>query len=177
MPGEKTRPVLAHVKSAETGWGLVWAYPADDKKIFRVPLYDMTVSGTNDAGESISQTFKVIRFGVQQKTEDSAPHVVGLKDMQTHILNRVDYDGGSWQLYDNFLIHDGADRPQKSAWGQIGCIEVTGRSADGTDNWVVFEALVLSLSGETDPLVVSRARKFKVKLDAVAKRPPLIPVK
>ncbi|MEL6586556.1 MAG: hypothetical protein AAFY65_02595 [Pseudomonadota bacterium] len=167
------QPVVAHVKSKEVDWGVVRAYPHDNGHTYKVPVYDMEVSGLGPSATAKTTVFKVIRFGVKQSSASDTPTVVGLKDKQVHILSRVDYMEGSWQLYGNFLIHDGANNPQKSAWGQIGCIEVVGMMG-GKDAWKVFEALVLSLSGAKTAAKLGKSGKFSIKIDAVATRPPLV---
>ncbi|WP_179378042.1 hypothetical protein [Jannaschia marina] len=167
------RPVRAHVKAKEVSWGLVHPYPEDDGNTYKVPMYEMEVSGTGAGGNAISQSFEVIRFGVKRASANDAPSVVGLKDKQSHTLKRVGYMGGSWQLYGNFLIHDGANDPQSSTWGQIGCIEVTGKTG-GTDNWAVFEALLLRISGARNAADLGASKQFTIDLDAVVQRPPLL---
>lgn len=167
------RIVTATVKSPEKGEALVTSYPIKKQK-YKIPLYEMVLSGSDASGAPQSYTYKVIRFGVSLNTSGGTARVVGLRDSQTHVLKHVSYMGGSWQLYGNFLIHDGADDPSKNAWGAIGCIEVTGTSAAYGDAWQEFNANVLALSGESSFEAVSAAKCFSITLDRIASYPPLV---
>ena len=98
------------------------------------PKRKCVVTGTDNAGKGVMEKFKVMRFGVQSKDGKTA-RVVGLADYQTHIIKtwiptyRVHSarspENGAWQVYDNFLIHDGPDNPTQ-LFATVGCIEIMG---------------------------------------------------
>ncbi|NUQ76725.1 MAG: hypothetical protein HUU21_24580 [Polyangiaceae bacterium] len=165
---------LAAVSNGRTA--LVRAYPNDDGNRYIVPLYDMTVSGTDDAGSPIKEIYDVIRFGVQRDVAKgvSKAKMVGLYESQSHVLRRVGYLGGSWQIKGGHLIHDGADEPMKQAWGQIGCLEVVGKgqSDGGVDRWQEFEALMLKLSGAKTAEELGSSGKAQIVIHA-SPIPPL----
>jgi hypothetical protein len=60
-------------------------------------------------------------------------------------------ENGAWQVYDNFLIHDGPDNPTE-LFATIGCIEVMGNRG-----FVKFNDLIISLSG---PKAASRPEQL-----------------
>jgi len=163
------RPVLVHVTDRHAGTALVVPYSRekgrDNSVRYEVPLYRMTVSGSDDSGEEATAHFKVIRFGVLSRGGKHS--VVGLADRQTHTLTRVGYMKGSWRITGNHLIHDGADRPGSEAWGAIGCIEVTG-----VGEWQRFERIVRKLSGTQQAKEIGRAGTLTGEIDA-AIRPRL----
>ena len=165
------RSVEIIVSSKPVGTGKVRAFPYRMGGRFRVPLYEMVVIGTDSSLKKVERKFKVIRFGVKQVSRIDRHRVVGLKDFQVHSLKRAGYMDGSWQIYGDFLIHDGADNPKRQAWGSIGCIEVTGK-----DEWEDFESLIKNLSGESNPWKSGQSGKLMVRIESVKKRPPLIKV-
>jgi len=77
--------------------------------------------------------------------------------------------GGSWQVYGNWLIHERAENPSIQAWGALGCVEVTGKG-----EWKRFNDVIQSLSGDSNMLIISRARTLSAHYEAVNERPPLI---
>lgn len=166
----KTRKVRIVITSREIGEGLVRAYPDSNTKEYIVPLYECYIEGKTESGIKKTEYFKVIRFGIQRdEGKNIEPKVVGLKDKQTHVLTWVNYMEGSWQVYGNWLIHEGAENPSIQAWGALGCVEVTGRG-----EWRRFNDVIRSLSGDTNMLTISRARTLSAHYEAINERPPLI---
>ena len=106
------------VGNVEKGTVTTFGYPDGRTNLFLIPTYALTVRGTDDAGAPTSRTFEVLRFGVQQKGSQP-PRVVGLADPQVHVIkawlpsysvrSARSSERGAWQVYDNFLIHDGPD--------------------------------------------------------------------
>jgi hypothetical protein len=92
-----------------------------------------------------------------KKTTDSPAVVVGLADTQTHIIkswlpsysvhSASSREDGAWQVYNNFLIHDGPDNPmsKRSIYASIGCIEICG----GPQGFANFNDFIIELSGAT----------------------------
>ena len=145
------RRVIITVGKAPVGEARTWAYPEGSSLgYYLVPIYKLTVSGTDDRGGLVQETFEVLRFGVQCKDGRTA-QVVGLADQQTHqikawiptyrVHSAASPENGAWQVYGNFLIHDGPDDPTE-VFATIGCIEIMGRQG-----FVKFNDLILSLSG------------------------------
>jgi hypothetical protein len=87
--------------------------------------------------------------------------VVGLAEFQTHVIKAwlPDYrvhsaaspENGAWQVYGNFLIHDGPDNPRE-IFATIGCIEIMG-----PQGFIRFNDLVSALSG---PKATNRAQQL-----------------
>ena len=116
------RAINLTVGSKPIGKSLTWAYPHGQKYgNFIIPTYQLTVAGTDNKGKSVSSIFEVLRFGIQCE-KGGTPTVVGLADQQTHIIkawiptytvhSASSLEMGAWQVYDNFLIHDGPDDPK-----------------------------------------------------------------
>ncbi|QNQ11037.1 hypothetical protein [Sphingomonas alpina] len=177
------RPIRIVVGGTVVGSSLTWAYPKGDLLgNFRIPTYRMTVSGTDAAGRPKAVAFEVLRFGVQSKDGRSA-QVVGLADAQTHTIKqwiptyRVhsarSLENGGWQVYANFLIHDGPDNATE-LFASIGCVEVMGRQG-----FVAFNDLLIELAGVTgrsrdDQLhAIARSGKLSIHYER-ASRPPLV---
>ncbi len=166
------RSVTVLASSLMVGSGVVVPYSHGRGRVnsirYRVPLYRMNLSGLDSAGNGQVLEFSVIRFGVVDT--DGTHHVVGLADRQEHVLRWVSYMGGSWQIYGNFLIHDGADDPAQMAYGAIGCIEVTGVNA-----WPRFLESIRMLAGLRDEQQISRSGCLRIKIEGTT-RPPLVRV-
>jgi hypothetical protein len=148
------RRVKMIVWNTPVGEALTWAYPdGDPSKHYIIPTYELDVSGTDGAGRPVHRTFEVLRFGLQFKRGFDAPHVVGLADQQTHdikawiptysVHSARSLEKGAWQIYGNFLIHDGPDNQKTEVYATIGCIEVCG-APRGFD---MFNDLLIQLSG------------------------------
>lgn len=153
------RKIQMNVGGTPIGKAITWSYPYDKDKIrFVIPTYKLTVSGTNDSGLPQSRDFEVFRFGVQRETPTSSARVVGLADLQTHTIKRwiptykvhsaASTEKGAWQVYDDFLIHDGPDSPMTEVYASIGCIEI----CNGPSGFVLFNDFIISLSGSTRKL-------------------------
>jgi hypothetical protein len=174
------RRLLVIMTNQMVGTGLVAGYhPSKDipnAGTYKVPLYKMllgTADGSSRAHDGPVHEFAAIRFAVSVKHDP--PAVVGLAQRQEHILSWATYMGGSWNLYGNFLIHEGAGSPQTEAWGSFGCLEVTG-----PDGWSNFKKKVLELSFGADlattvnpERAITAAKSFLCRVEA-ATRPALI---
>ncbi|MBI3560820.1 MAG: hypothetical protein HY080_03795, partial [Gammaproteobacteria bacterium] len=110
------------VGNKPVGVARTWAYPNGDSRVhFRIPLYHLTVSGLLDNSTPDQRVFDVLRFGVTKEASKTQPHVVGLAELQTHTIqswqptykvhSAATAEIGAWQVYANFLIHDGPDEP------------------------------------------------------------------
>ena len=149
------KTITLSVGSKPIGKALTWAYPYGQKfGTFIIPTYELTVSGTNKAGKVASQVFEVLRFGIKCE-KGGSPTVVGLADQQTHIIkawiptytvhSASSVEMGAWQVYDNFLIHDGPDDPKSEVYASVGCIEI----CNGPQGFDKFNDFIISLSGTT----------------------------
>lgn len=167
------RKVKITITNIEDGWGVVRSYPNNDGNIYKVPLYLCTVSGKNSNNEEITHTFKCIRFGVQYDTSKNiGPQVVGLKDEQSYTIKWVyqkNMGEYSWQVTGNWMIHRGASNPQTSAFGALGCIEITG-----SDEWSRFNKAILELTGASSENEVSSKKLATAYYERVPSRPPLV---
>lgn len=176
------RKVNLVVGGRRIGEALTWAYPNGRALgYFKTPVYEMSVNGVNGAGQTISRHFNVLRFGVQSKDGASA-RVVGLAQQQVHIIkawlphykvhSATSDENGGWQVYGNFLIHDGPDH-ELEVFATIGCIEVMGPSG-----FVQFNNLLIALTGTTGATrdekldAIARAGKLEIRYEAAA-RPEL----
>lgn len=170
-----TRPVRCTVTGIVVGQALVDSYDLDRKsksgRRYRVPLYRMRLAGHDDSGALQYYDFRVIRFGVGH-SGNGADFIAGKSRPGVHTLTwGGKYMGGKgcWKLsgYRQVLIHDGADRPLRQAYGAVGCIEVTG-----VQGWERFNERVKELSGSSDLKEIGRQERFKCGL-LQASPPPL----
>jgi hypothetical protein len=169
------RPVRCTVGSTTVGQATVDSYDLERRlrsgRIYAVPLYLMRLAGHDDSGTIQYYDFKVVRFGVGH-SGDGPDFIAGKSEHGVHVLTwGGGYMGGKgcWKLsgYKQVLIHDGADRPLKDAYGAVGCIEVTGHRA-----WETFNQRVRELSGHSDLRAIGLQGSFKCEL-LPAQRPPL----
>lgn len=147
------RRIKLEVGNHPIGRAITFGYPAGRSTLFEIPTYKLTVNGTDDFRKPSKKDFEVFRFGVQQKSTTSSPTVVGLADFQTHIIkawlpnysvhSARSVERGAWQVYGNFLIHDGPDDPLSEVYASIGCIEICG----GPKGFDIFNDYIISLSG------------------------------
>ena len=174
----KLKVVIRLLPGKLTAGGVVRSYHqaimCDDgvtKIQFKTPIYQMFVlSNVMGLVESIEEEFKAIRFGVQYdpnppstRKKVSTPAYVGLRDAQTHPLERSSYNlgnarvtngGASWHLFNSgkipklpsneFFLHEGTKYPSSSPWGALGCIEVVGHKS-GKSEWERLEDLLKKL--------------------------------
>ena len=176
------RPVHISVGSTPVGEQKTWAYPSGQSLgHFLIPIYHCFVEGSDNAGKAVRERFDVLRFGVQSKDGKSAS-VVGLADAQTHVIKawlpyyRVHSasspENGAWQVYGDFLIHDGPDSASE-IFATIGCVEIMGPRG-----FVRFNDLIIALSGpkamtrDQQLLEIGRARHMSITY-AKASRPSL----
>jgi hypothetical protein len=173
------------VGGAPVGKAVTWSYPYDDGNLYVIPTYNMKIEGLDDKGKFQSKTYEVIRFGVNRKTLTSSPVIVGLAQKQTHTIKRwiktysvhsfPSSEDGAWQVYDNFLIHDGPDKPMKQYYATAGCIEICG----GPNGFVTMNDFIISLSGSTAATrdakltQIGASGLMTISYDA-ATRPPLV---
>jgi hypothetical protein len=178
------RPIRINVGGVAVGKINTWGYPNGDQSLlYTIPTYHMTVSGKDDSKKPVTKIYEVMRFGVSCKDGTNAT-VVGLADDQTHRIKawiptyRVHSanspENGGWQVYDNFLIHDGPDSASDGVFASIGCVEVMGKRG-----FVAFNDLIISLSGAAASTrneklnQIGRAGKIIIHYDK-AVRPPLV---
>lgn len=129
-----------------------WAYPAGNPGLhYWVPVYELFMRGEDDLGGKVEVRFDVLRFGVYCKTAGATAHVVGLAEFQVHDIQRwiptysvhsaTSTEDGAWQVYGDFLIHDGPDDGTE-IFATIGCIEIMGKSG-----FVKFNEALITLAG------------------------------
>jgi len=158
------RSVRLLVGSTPIGTAVTWAYPDGGAETYIIPTYELSVSGKDRNGVSHQRKFEVIRFGVQQKGKRGQATVVGLANHQIHIIkawlphytvhSASSPEKGAWQVYGNFLIHDGPDDPHRQVYASIGCVEICG----GPNGFVEFNNYLIQLSG---PKSTGRAEQLK----------------
>jgi hypothetical protein len=163
--------VTITVTNFQTGTAYLTSYPYRPNRVkYRVPLYQVTVSGNDKSGNSVSTDFDAIRFGVK-RTQTSAASVVGLADRQEYTLSWsfiTTMNEMAWRVYGGFFVHRGPDNPITQNFGSIGCIEITG-----SGKWAEFNALIVELAGCKSESDVSNKGLAKILYHA-ATRPPLI---
>ena len=161
------RNVTITVTNIQTGTAHLTSYPHRPSGIlYSVPLYRVTVSGTDNAGKAITENFSAIRFGVY-RSETVSAHMVGLSDYQTHTLtwgNITTMSGNAWRVYAGFFIHQGPANPLGGTFGSIGCIEITGPG-----KWAEFNQLILRLADCTSEAEVSTNRLLSATYLAATK--------
>jgi len=175
------RQVKISVGGVLRGLQKTWAYPnGKSLGLFLTPYFDCFVDGTDDAGKTAREKFSVLRFGVHC-TDGKTATVVGLSDQQTHAIKawiptyRVhsadSQENGAWQVYQNFLIHDGPDDALE-IFATIGCIEIMGPKG-----FIRFNDLIIAMSGpkargrDEQLLEIGRAGRMIISY-AKAERPP-----
>jgi hypothetical protein len=134
---------------------------------YLVPTYIMKVSG-------VSSHFKVIRFGIKRTNLNPPPKTricdVGLFKNNiytaTWIPTYTVHSGpgsvpGAWQIYKNFLIHEGSSNPS-DAWGTYGCVEVVGAG-----EWSRFIKSVKKTGG-AENIILSKQKLVKINIEKAA---------
>jgi len=157
------RSIKMRAGAKPIGTAVTWAYPDGGAEYYSIPTYELTVSGKDSKGVSQERKFEVLRFGVHQNGKRGQAKVVGLADHQIHVIKAwlPDYtvhsasspEKGAWQVYGNFLIHDGPDDPHRQVYASIGCIEICG----GPNGFVDFNDYLIQLSG---PKSADRAKQL-----------------
>lgn len=156
------RSINIRIVNEIVGKAVVWGYPRDDVPqkdigpLYEVPTYRMVVTGTDERSKPAKREFEVIRFGVYQQTTKHKPSVVGLAKEQEYVIKKwlptysvhsaESEERGAWQVYKDWLIHDGPDDPSNKddPYASIGCVEVCGPRA-----FIKLNEYLISLSGST----------------------------
>ena len=178
------RDIKLTVGNIIKGYGILKSYPVNDGKIYKMPLYVLTVEGQDDAGNRQTKDFNIFRFGIYKPSEKAAVSTVGLADKQTHIIRKYKHDyelhstgdasNGAWVVWKTFYIHDGADDPQTQAYGTIGCVEVCD-----PDGFINLNDFILSLAGSKqagrDDKLIEIGASGKMVINYLkAARPPVV---
>lgn len=187
------RDIKLTVGNEIKGYGVLKSYPfptpddvaAGEPRIkYKMPLYTLTVEGTDGAGNSKTKDFNIFRFGIYRENKRAAARVVGLANKQTHIIKKYKHDyelhsagdasNGAWVVWKTFYIHDGADDPQNQAYGTIGCVEVCD-----PDGFIKLNDFIIELGGSTKPerdekLIEIGASGKMVITYLKAPKPPLV---
>lgn len=166
---ETLKQIYITVTGETVGVCRMTSYPIEDGQMYEVPVYRMTLSGTDDEGDPVLEEFVVQRFGVHYNPKDPAtgmpkdpshsgaesPRVVGLADHQSYVINSYTSfysgtEGPAWRvpvkinhvLQSGFLIHKGPNDIETDNFRNLGCIAVC--EAGGYNR---FNALIEYLSG------------------------------
>jgi hypothetical protein len=180
------RQINLTVGNSIVGHGVTWSYKIDDGARYSIPIYALEVKGKDDSDKSQTRSFDVFRFGVTRASANSAARVVGLADEQTYTIeawlpkyvvhSAVTTEKGAWQVFKNYLIHDGPDDPdsRNNAYATLGCLEIC-RGPAGFD---IFNDFIISLSGSKKSsrdeklAEIGKSGKMVIKYLKAA-RPPL----
>lgn len=160
----ETRKVTITLSDKIVGNYEARSYPHDDIngngkiELYKVPLYEITVAGVDDAGKSTFFTHKAPRF-MPYWNNPKAPdrHYkktgwvnAGLSGARTIIVeryiknyqvqNRYSPGKGAIVLKDSFYIHAGPASDANAGFGSAGCVEIVG-------NYDTFKNQIASLSG------------------------------
>lgn len=162
----KTRKVKITLTSKVVGSYEARSYPHDDYnkngkiELYKVPVHQIVVSGTDKAGNPKKFIHKAPRF--MPFWNDPARPVSdytttgwansGLADRQTYIVrefirsyrvrNRYSPGVGAIVMIGTFYIHAGPGKDSDVGFGSAGCVEIIG-------NYDTFKANIASLSGSS----------------------------
>ncbi len=136
---------------------IVHSYPDTNNTLYKMPLYEMIVTGTNDQGHIISKSFEILRFGIYTNiSEGIYEKLIGLSNEQSYALQWInDLMDGVWQIQNDWLIIPGSPDPITEIWGATGCIEICGPNA-----WDDFMKLITQLTGSTDFNSIGMSKKI-----------------
>ena len=178
------RQIKLYVGAKPIGTAITWAYPYGKTEYYIIPTYELIASGKDAKGVSSKASFEVIRFGVYRKERKGTAKVVGLADHQVHnikawlpyysVQSASSPEKGAWQVYSDFLIHDGPDNPHQQLYASKGCVEICG----GPHGFVKFNDYLIHLSGSTASKrseqlkEIGKARNMFIEYEK-ALRPPL----
>lgn len=166
------RPVVIRVTGTRTGKSalLTSFYHRPKRQLYRVPLYEVIITGRTKNNSPVTETFEAIRFGVH-RTHTTNAKIVGLAEAQTHTLSwdTISTMGNeeAWRVYDGFFIHRGPDYPLKDQFGSIGCVEICG-----VGEWDRFNDTIKRLAGTNDLFRAGNSNLVTAEYEA-AVRPPL----
>jgi hypothetical protein len=155
--------------------GKVASYPRITEKMYRVPVYNMTLQGQN--GEK--KEYEVLRFGVRlDKSEpDSKDRMFGMTNQYEQlVLTEFDpkYLAGSWVIahlsQGRTMIHDG--NTLEAGVANLGCIAVMARSKK-QNAFRNFLADLLKFTGARSQLEIADARVLRFNSES-AETPDLI---
>lgn len=159
-----TRKVTITLSNKIVGHYEARSYPHDDIngngkiELYKVPLYEITITGVDDSGKNTTFTHKAPRFMPywnNPKSPDSHYKTIGwvnsgLSQARTitveryirdyEVRNRYSPGRGAIVMKDSFYIHAGPATESDVGFGSAGCVEIIG-------NYDTFKAQIASLSG------------------------------
>ena len=106
-PDKKLRPVSVHVTDENVGVAYLRATKAtsqNPKEVYEVPLYKMTLTGTNEEGVEESYSYSVVRVG--NKKGEPMTMEAGTYNIDEWDPNAIDGSGG-YHIQGNYYIHLG----------------------------------------------------------------------
>lgn len=159
-----TRKVTIKLSKKVVGNYEARSYPHDDIngngkiELYKVPLYEIRVSGIDDSGAAVTFTYKAPRFMPywnNPKAPDPHYKTLGwansglskgrtikvkryIKDYE--VRNRYSPGKGAIVMKGAFYIHAGPASESDVGFGSAGCVEIIG-------NYDTFKADIASLSG------------------------------
>lgn len=158
------RNVTITITNQVVGTYYARSYPDDDfdndKKIelYQVPLYKITVAGTDAAGNNVTKTFTGTRFmpywndpkslhpeyktkgWVNSGLSAARTITVGKYIAGYTVHNTYSPDHGAIVMVGNFYIHAGPADVRNVGWGSAGCVEILG-------DFNLFKEAITNLSG------------------------------
>jgi hypothetical protein len=153
--------ILITVTNEVVGKANTFSYPYsnsnDPKKLIRyeIPIYKVTVSGTDENGNDVSMDLEAIRFGVKNVKSGQAKDSY-MQGIESGTFSKAPWDPsyqphsfesnekGAWVVKGNYLIHDGPDPGYLGA--SNGCVEILNKGGFNK-----FNDFIISLSGSKAP--------------------------
>jgi hypothetical protein len=196
VEASKYREVTIHVSGVPNGnTYIAKTYPMTAGKFYEIPVYNITIMGTDDGGNRVSKQWQVLRFmpflntdpqktGYKTRTR-TEPIMSGLSSARKQSLfeynpnyeihNTFSPENGGFRVTGSFLIHDGPDDliGDAGAWGAAGCMEVVGPSVFSKLKQTIFD-LSGSSNSNMEKGLVDFAKSGKLKLDLEATKTPLV---
>ena len=169
-PTTKTqiRQVTVTITSKKVGTTIINTYP-DKSKLFRVPLYEVIVTGTDSDNKPQTKIFNVVRYGVGYKYNGRyiEPGYTGyfnyykftVKEWLGDYLvgHKDEVPAGAFKVNETFYLHTGSEDITSYTVGSIGCVLFQGKGV-----WVDFVTTVKRFANASSETQLAESHKMTV---------------
>ena len=165
---QSLRKILIEVTDEIVGSTNLRGYP-NNSGDYEVPTYKMTVTGKDMYGDTYTDNYEVVRFGI--KDVGKGAMVVGMNPGKyvVRAYNAKAIGGlGGFQISGKYFIHIGSTGKTSNFDGNNGCIAIL-RNSNFNTSYSSFYVSIFNFSGGTNIFQISKSGVINVNINNASK--------